>query len=69
MFFLIGLIDLNDSAILIFLSFLQKICICLKIGPKNVVSKYKANYKLMFLVHIEKNSQEIIKINIKKVFI
>ena len=69
MFFLIGLIDLDDSAILIFLSFLQKICICLKIGPKNVVSKYKANYKLMFLVHIEKNSQEIIKINIIKVFI
>ena len=68
-FFLIGLIDLDDSAILIFLSFLQKICICLKIGPKNVVSKYKANYKLMFLVHIEKNSQEIIKINIIKVFI
>ena len=68
-FFLIGLIDLDDSAILIFLSFFQNIRICLKIGPKNVASKNKANYKLMFLVHIGKNYQEIIKINITKVFI
>ena len=28
--------------------------------------KKKANYKLMLLVHKEKNSQEIIKINITK---
>ena len=31
---------------------------------KNVVPKNKANYKLMLLVHIGKNYQEIIKINI-----
>ena len=36
---------------------------------KNVVPKNKANYKLMLLVHIGKNYQEIIKINITKVFI
>ena len=36
---------------------------------KNVLSKNKANYKLMLLVHKEKNYQEIIKINITKVFI
>ena len=35
---------------------------------KNVVSKKKVNYKLMFLVHKEKNYQKIIKINIKKTF-
>ena len=35
---------------------------------KNVVSKSKANYKLMLLVHKEKSSQEIIKINITKLF-
>ena len=34
-----------------------------------LVSKNKANYKLMLLVHKEKNYQEIIKINITKVFI
>ena len=33
---------------------------------KNVSKKKKANYKLMLLVHKEKNSQEIIKINITK---
>ena len=36
---------------------------------KNVVSKNKANSKFMLLVHIGKNDQEIIKINITKVFI
>ena len=36
---------------------------------KNVVSKNKANYKLMLPVHKEKNYQEIIKINITNVFI
>ena len=35
---------------------------------KNVVSKNKANYKLMLLVQEEKNFQEIIKINITKLF-
>ena len=35
---------------------------------KNVVSKRKANYKLMLLVHKEKNFQEIIKISITKLF-
>ena len=65
-FFLIGLIDLYDSAIFIFFfeyfsedSYMSK----------NVLSKNKANYKLMLLVHKEKNYQEIIKINITKVFI
>ena len=37
--------------------------------PKNVVSKNKAKYKIMFLVHIGKNYQEIIQINIAKVVI
>ena len=37
--------------------------------PKNVVSKNKANSKLMLLVHIGKNYQGIIKINITKVVI
>ena len=36
---------------------------------KNVVSKNKANYKIMLPVDIGKNYQEIIKINITKVFI
>ena len=35
---------------------------------ENVVSKRKANYKLMLLVHKEKNFQEIIKISITKLF-
>ena len=59
-FFLSGL---DDSAIF-------KLCLenLLKDSymSKNVVSKKKANYKLMLLVHKEKNSQEIIKINITK---
>ena len=37
--------------------------------PKNVVSKNKANYKLMLLVHKKENHPEIIKINITKFFI
>ena len=36
---------------------------------KNVVLKNKAIYKLMLLVHKEKNYQEIIKISIAKLFI
>ena len=36
---------------------------------KNVVLKNKAIYKLMLLVHKEKNYQEIIKISITKLFI
>ena len=32
-------------------------------------SKNKANYKLMLLVHKEKNYQKVIKINIIKFFI
>ena len=36
---------------------------------KNVVPKNKANYKLMLHVHIGKKYQEIININITKVFI
>ena len=35
---------------------------------KNVASKNEANYKLMLLVQKEKNFQEIIKINITKLF-
>ena len=65
-FFLIGLIDLDDSAILFFLSIFQKIHIYMS---KNVASKSKADYKLMVLVHIGKNYQEIISINITKFFI
>ena len=68
MLFLIGLINLDDSAFVFFRSFFLKIRICLQIDPKNVVSKNKANYKL-FLVLIGKKYQEIIKINITKVFI
>ena len=68
MLFLIGLINLDDSAFVFFRSFFLKIRICLQIDHKNVVSKNKANYKL-FLVLIGKKYQEIIKINITKVFI
>ena len=64
-FFLIGLIDLDDSAILIFFEYFSKDSYM----PKNVVSKNKANSKLMLLVHIGKNYQGIIKINITKVII
>ena len=64
-FFLIGLIDLDDSAILIFFEYFSKDSYM----PKNVVSKNKANSKLMLLVHIGKNYQEIIKINNTKVLI
>ena len=42
-FFLIGLIDLDDSAILIFLSIFQKIRICLKMlfqKLKPIISSY-----------------------------
>ena len=64
-FFLMGLTDLDNSAILIFFEYFSKDSYM----SKNVVSKNKANYKLMLLVHIGKNYQEIIKINITKVFI
>ena len=64
-FFLMGLTDLDNSAILIFFEYFSKDSYMFK----NVVSKNKANYKLMLLVHIGKNYQEIIKINITKVFI
>ena len=64
-FFLTGLIDLDNSAILIFFEYFSKDSYMFK----NVVSKNKANYKLMLLVHIGKNYQEITKINITKVFI
>ena len=63
-FFLIGLSDLDDSALFNFLSIFQKICIYLKI-----LFQKKANYMLMLCVHKEKNYQEIIKINITKLFI
>ena len=63
-FFLIGLSDLDDSALFNFLSIFQKICIYLKI-----LFQKKANYMLMLCVHKEKNYQEIIKINIIKLFI
>ena len=66
-FFLLGLNDFVNSVIFFFffLSIFQKIC---KMS-KNVVSKNKANYKLMLLVHKDKNCQKIIKINIAKLFI
>ena len=49
-FFLTGLIDLDNSAILIFFEYFSKDSYMFK----NVVSKNKANYKLMLLVHKEK---------------
>ena len=64
-FFLMGLTDLDNSAILIFFEYFSKDSSM----SKNVASKNNANYKLMLLVHIGKNYQEIIKINITKVFI
>ena len=64
-FFLIGLIDLEDSAILIFFEYFSKDLYM----PKNVVSKNKANYKFMLVVHIGKNYEELFNINIKKFFI
>ena len=36
---------------------------------KTVVSKNKANYKFMLLIHNEKKYKKIIKINMTKVFI
>ena len=60
-----GLTDLDNSAILIFFEYFSKDSSM----SKNVASKNNANYKLMLLVHIGKNYQEIIKINITKVFI
>ena len=62
-----GCLDLDDSAILYiyFFEYFSKDSYM----SKNVVSKSKANYKLMLLVHIGKNYQEIIRINITKVFI
>ena len=59
-FFLLGLSDLDNSVIFIFFFFLsnfQKICT----RSKNVVSKNKANYKLMLLVHKEKISKKLLK--------
>ena len=58
-FFLLGLSDLDNSVIFIFffLSNFQKICTM----SKNVVSKNKANYKLMLLVHKEKISKKLLK--------
>ena len=64
-FFLMGLIDVNDSAILIFFEYFPKDLYI----SKNVVSKNKASYKIMLVVHTEKKYQEIIKVNITKVFI
>ena len=64
-FFLLGLSDLDDLPFSNFvLSIFQKIRICLK------MLKNKANYKLILLEHKkEKNYQEIIKIDITKLFI
>ena len=59
-FFLIGLIDLDDSAILILFEYFSKD----SYTSKNVVAKIKPKIKLMLLVHKEKNYQEISKINI-----
>ena len=59
-FFLLGLSDLDNSVIFNFFFFLsnfQKICTM----SKNVVSKNKANYKLMLLVHKEKISKKLLK--------
>ena len=64
-FFLIGLINLDDSAILIFFEYFSKDSCMFK----NVVSKNKANYKVMLLEHRGKNYQEIINTSIIKVFI
>ena len=63
-FSLMGLIDVNDSAILIFFEYFSKYLYI----SKNV-SKNKASYKIMLVVHTEKKYQEIIKVNITKVFI
>ena len=64
-FFLIGLIDLGGSAIFIFFEYFWKDSYV----SKDIVSKNKANHKLILLVHKEKNYQEIFKINITLVFI
>ena len=68
-FFLIGLIDLDDSAIFLSFFFFSEYFSKDSYMSKNVVLKNKANYKLMLLVHKEKTYQEIIKINITKAFI
>ena len=64
-FFLIGLIDFDDSALFFFEFFLKDLYMS-KNRPKNVVSKNKANYKNMFLVHIGKNYQEIARSILQK---
>ena len=60
-FFLLGLSDLDNSVIFIFFFFIlsnfQKICTM----SKNIVSKNKANYKLMLLVHKEKITKKLLK--------
>ena len=56
-----GMFVMKENYFFHFLSFFQKIPICLKIDPKNIASKNKTNYKFMFLVHIENFFQEIVK--------
>ena len=59
-FFLLGLSDLDDSAIFIFLSTFQKIHQCLKM----LFQKIKPIKSTCFLYRKKKNYQEVIKINI-----
>ena len=63
-FCLLGLSDLDYSTIFIFWIFFKRFAM-----SKTVVSKNKANYKLMLLIHNEKKYKKIIKINMTKVFI
>ena len=64
-FFLLGLSDLDDSAIFIFLSIFQKICKCLKM----LFQKVKPIISPCFLYIKKNNYREIIKMNITKLFI
>ena len=53
-FYLLRLSDLDDSTIFFFFEYFSKDLWM----SKNVVSKNKANYKLMLLVHKEKKSSK-----------
>ena len=65
-FFLIGLIDLDDSAIFLFFFIFFEYFSKDSYMSKNVVLKNKANYKLMLLVHKEKLIKKLLRSILQK---
>ena len=65
-FFLLGLSDLDDSSIFIFLNIFQKIRKCLKMLFQKIKPIISSSFSYKKL---SKNYQKIIKINIAKLFI